>query len=195
MSTIKGVWAEPGGRVVLTFTADGYAADRETWEDWWERRSDRLFPMRRLVIALGITFVLALSIRGVFGALSEALVFPTAVVAVLFFLYFAIGMILRTVPEYAGFIGFLLAIVTFPLLVIPAYRRWLLRTRPPVHERKGFVHAGHIRRAEVSGDGEQTAVTLWLANGTWIRYTAHGPAGRELRARFRHLLGDRISAG
>lgn len=121
--------------------------------------------------------------------------FPTAVVAVLFFLYFAIGMILRTLPEYVGFIGFLLAIVTFPLLVIPAYRRLLLRTKPPAHERRGFVHAGRIGRAEASGDGEETTVTLWFTDGAWIRYTARGPAGRELLARFRHLLGDRISAG
>ncbi|GLZ09914.1 hypothetical protein Acsp04_01490 [Actinomadura sp. NBRC 104425] len=191
MTVIKAVRAEPGGRVVLSFTVDGYAADGESWSDRLERWGARLFGTKKLFIALGLAILTSLPAWAAIRILgeSDAVILATTTVPLLLLLYFLVGMLLHAA---VGAVAYVMAFVTLPFLLIPSYRGWLLPKKPPVRERPGFVHAGWIGQAWAVRDGTRTAVSLHFTNGTQIRYTADGAAGRDLVARFQRLLGARM---
>ncbi|GLW62234.1 hypothetical protein Arub01_04780 [Actinomadura rubrobrunea] len=191
MTVIKDVRAERGGRVVLSFGPDGFAADGETWNDALDRWARRLFGTKKLLIALGLAILLSFPAMGVVKALgeSDAVVMAVGAPPLLLLLYFLVGVLLHAAGEA---LAWAVAIVSLPLLLIPAYRRWLFGSRPPLRERPGFVHAGWVAQAQVTADGADVAVTLHFTNGARARYTARGAAGRDLAARFRRLLGDRL---
>ncbi|GAA4133082.1 hypothetical protein [Actinomadura keratinilytica] len=191
MTVIKAVRAEPGGRVVLAFTSDGYAADGESWSDRLERWGARLFGTKKLFIALGLAVLTSLPAGAAIRILgeSDAVILAAGAVPLLLFLYFLVGLLLHTAVEALAYV---LALVSLPFLLIPSYRRWLFRKKPPVRERPGFVHAGWVGQAQAVRDGTGAAVSLYFTNGARVRYTADGAAGRDLVAQFQRLLGARM---
>ncbi|HEY8478228.1 MAG TPA: hypothetical protein VIL71_00220 [Spirillospora sp.] len=191
MTMIRNVRAEPGGRVVLSFGFDGFSADRETWSDKVERWGETLFGNKKLLIALGLAILLsfpaglAIQISGE----SDTVIWAVTPVPLLLLLYVLAGGLLRAAGEALAWV---LLIVSLPFLVIPSYRRWLFGSRPPIQQRRGFVHAGSIGQGRVNADGRSVTVALYFSNGAQARYRARGEAGQNMAAEFQRLLGNRL---
>ncbi|WP_327089286.1 hypothetical protein OIE66_01295 [Nonomuraea sp. NBC_01738] len=188
MAEMIAVRAEPGGRVVLTFCPEGYAADRETIGVRVERWNEKYFNTLRMVIVLGVTILLSLPgwiLRA--NDASATLYWTVLAPAGLCLLYIVIGFLAHLVH---GATPWVLTIVTLPFLVIRRYRHWLFAVQPPVWQRRGFVPAAGIRQGWVTADGAETVVTVLLADGRQVRYVSEGGA---LPGTFAKLIGPRLS--
>ncbi|MER7342116.1 hypothetical protein ABT403_30380 [Streptomyces sp. NPDC000075] len=191
MYAIKGVNATPGGRSTVQFHDHGYAVKPD-------QREDSLADTFLGEGAGCVTLLVMLASLGVFTLLRkngapEAAVNASMVVFLVALCYGAVIALVQWVGGVvAGVALFLVAVVTFPALLIPGYRRALRRGG-----RGGGRSGGEpdpIPATALAGVWHQpgprggSVVTVQHTDGTVIAFTPAPEQAHELYARFDALL-------
>ncbi|MGE7391563.1 hypothetical protein ACQKM2_39445 [Streptomyces sp. NPDC004126] len=190
MYTINGVTATPGGRVSVQFHDHGYAARKEGGED---SLGEKLFGEG----AGCVTLLVMLASIGLYSLLKkngapEAAVTACLMVAIASVCYGAIIALLHwTSGVLASVFLFLFVVVSFPLLLIPGYRRALRRRWGsggsdtegdwvPATALSGVWHQSDPRGGSV--------ITVQLTDGSVTAYAPTPDTAHDLYARFDALL-------
>ncbi|WP_129593270.1 hypothetical protein [Streptomyces sp. C] len=190
MYTINGVTATPGGRVSVQFHDHGYAAKKEGGDD---SLGEKLFGEG----AGCVTLLVMLASTGLYSLLKkngapEAAVTACLMVAIVSVCYGAIIALLHwTSGVLASIFLFLFVVVSFPLLLIPGYRRALRRRWGsggpetegdwvPATALSGVWHQPDPRGGSV--------VTVRLTDGSVTAYAPTPDTAHDLYARFDALL-------
>jgi hypothetical protein len=202
MREIRGVRAEPGGSVSIEFDGEWFRAHPLRWgaafRERWLGETAVTFAMVAFFACLGLAWLTVAKMHVPYAVTAT---FGWTGLAAL--LYAGVAS-LFTYPE--NWLGGLLLVpllgvglVTLPFLLIPAFRRLLVRlfTRPAGGARAGAdpgVRPGWLSRAQLDGVWyEQLGpeggcrVTIRQTNGSVIRYTAEGAAGPQLHTGFESL--------
>ncbi|MFD8142882.1 hypothetical protein [Streptomyces sp. NPDC059708] len=195
MYAIKGVNAMPGGRSTVRFHDHGYAVEPDAGPD---RGEDSLADTFLGEGAGCVTLLVMLASLGVFTLLRknggpEAAVDASMVVFLVALCYGALIAVVQWAGGViAGVILFLVAVVTFPALLIPGYRRALRRGRrgggragsgPAVIPATALAGLWHQ-----PGPGGGSVVTVQHADGSVTAFTPAPEQAHELYARFDALL-------
>ncbi|MDK9497083.1 hypothetical protein QEZ40_001736 [Streptomyces katrae] len=190
MYTINGVTATPGGRVSVQFHDHGYAAKKEGGDD---SLAEKLFGEG----AGCVTLLVMLASIGLYSLLKkngapEAAVTACLMVAIVSVCYGAVIALLHwTSGVLASIFLFLFVVVSFPLLLIPGYRRALRRRWGsggpetegdwvPATALSGVWHQADPRGGSV--------ITVQLTDGTVTAYAPTPDTAHDLYARFDALL-------
>ncbi|WP_285547652.1 hypothetical protein [Streptomyces lavendulae] len=190
MYTINGVTATPGGRVSVQFHDHGYAAKKEGSDD---SLAEKLFGEG----AGCVTLLVMLASIGLYSLLKkngapEAAVTACLMVAIVSVCYGAVIALLHwTSGVLASIFLFLFVVVSFPLLLIPGYRRALRRRWGsggpetegdwvPATALSGVWHQADPRGGSV--------ITVQLTDGTVTAYAPTPDTAHDLYARFDVLL-------
>ncbi|RSS41528.1 hypothetical protein EF912_31415 [Streptomyces sp. WAC07061] len=190
MYTINGVTATPGGRVSVQFHDHGYAAKKEGGED---SLAEKLFGEG----AGCVTLLVMLASIGLYSLLKkngapEAAVTACLMVAIASVCYGAIIALLHwTSGVLASVFLFLFVVVSFPLLLIPGYRRALRRrwgSGGPETEGSWVPATALSGVWHQPGPGGGSVITVRLTDGSVTAYAPAPEAAHDLYARFDALL-------
>ncbi|AZM87309.1 MULTISPECIES: hypothetical protein [Streptomyces] len=190
MYTINGVTATPGGRVSVQFHDHGYAAKKEGGED---SLAEKLFGEG----AGCVTLLVMLASIGLYSLLKkngapEAAVTACLMVAIASVCYGAIIALLHwTSGVLASVFLFLFVVVSFPLLLIPGYRRALRRrwgSGGPETEGSWVPATALSGVWHQPGPGGGSVITVRLTDGSVTAYAPAPDAAHDLYARFDALL-------
>lgn len=194
MREIAGVRATPGGRVRVQFHDHGFVVRRD-------RLAGRVAEAFLGDTAGWVTALVLLASMGLYGLLNKAGAPHVVVVGCLWVFivsacYAALLALLRwAAGVVASVVLFLFAVVTLPALLIPGYRRKVLRRwrgGGPESE-PGWVPATALG-GMLPGQGDPSSgavVTLQFVDGSVVAYTARSDKSRELRDGFEALLRTR----
>jgi len=192
------VEAAPGGRLMLRFGARGYAVEPATLLDRAEHLGRRLFGGTTIAKAFLLSIVLALPVLPLAKSesASDAVTLLIGTPALLCFAYCMVGAGVRLLLHY---ILFALVALTLPLLIVPAYRRWLLGpaessakdSSEPIERRPGHVPASALLAVYHSGTIRSSTVSVHFSDGTHAAYTARGSGHKELIRQFRRIIAPR----
>ncbi|MEY9835257.1 hypothetical protein [Streptacidiphilus sp. EB103A] len=200
MREIRGVRAEPGGSVIMEFDGEWFRARRRRWgadfRERWLGETAVAFAMLAFFAGLGLCWLTVAKMHVPYAVTAA---FGWTALAAL--LYAAVASMFTYPEEWLG--GLLLVpilvigLLTLPFLLIPAFRRLLVRL---LHRPRGGagavpgVRPGWLSLAQLDGvwyeqvdpDGG-CRVTIRQTDGTVARYTAEGAAGAQLHSSFENL--------
>ncbi|MFJ9866805.1 hypothetical protein [Streptomyces sp. NPDC101165] len=191
MREIAGVRATPGGRICVQFHDHGFVVRRD-------RLAGRVAEAFLGDTAGCVTVLVLLASAGLYSLLNKAGA-PHAVavgclwVFIVSACYAALLALLRWAAGVVGSIAFfLLVVVTLPGLLIPGYRRKVLRRwrEGGPESEPGWVPATALGGVWLGQEDPSTGavVTVQRVDGSVVAYTARPDKARELRAGFEALL-------
>ncbi|MFJ8160289.1 hypothetical protein ACIRBY_05095 [Streptomyces sp. NPDC096136] len=191
MYAIKGVNATPGGRITVHFHDHGYAVKPDQREE----------SLAETFLGEGagcVTLLVMLASLGAFTLLRKSGAPEAAVDAAMWVFLVALcyGALIALLNWAGGVIAgiaiFLFAVVTFPALLIPGYRRALRRRRGG--RRAPESEPGWVPAAALAGVWHQPdqrgagVVTVQLTDGSVTAYVPAPERAHDLYARFDALL-------
>ncbi|MFF4044997.1 hypothetical protein [Streptomyces sp. NPDC001816] len=191
MREIAGVRATPGGRVRVQFHDHGFVVRRD-------RLAGHVAEALLGDTAGCVTVLVLLASVGLYSLLNKAGAPHVVTVGCLwvFLVSACYAALLALLRWAAGVVGsivfFLLVVVTLPGLLIPGYRRKVLRLwrEGGPESEPGWVPATALGGVWL-GQGEPSTgavVTLQRVDGSVVAYTARPDKSRELRDGFEALL-------
>jgi len=191
MREIEGVRATPGGRVRVHFHDHGFVVGRD-------RLAGRVAEAFLGDTAGCVTVLVVLASVGLFSLFNKVGAPHVVVVGCgwVFIVSVCYAALLALSRWAAGAVGnivvFLLVVVTLPGLLIPGYRRKVLRRwrESGPESEPGWVPASALRGVWLGQEdpGAGAVVTIQHVDGSVVAYTAGPDKVRELYARFEALL-------
>lgn len=190
MEEIKGITAEPGGRVVMSVQPHGYATRPP-------RPSETAAPKVLAIVLLGllVVSVVLMTLADLLGLPDGVMMVGAAFGGVALAAGAVLGFALnvRTVYKNLGFLVFLVTLpAALPLTLVSATARRFFFGSGSDSDATGEVSLQHIGQGWLAHEGGETVVTLRLVNGAVLRYRAEGESGRALGAAMSRLLGPRL---
>ncbi|MFI1073241.1 hypothetical protein [Streptomyces puniciscabiei] len=197
MREIAGVRARPGGRVRVQFHDHGFVVRRD-------RLVGRVAEAFLGDTAGCVTLLVLLASVGLYSLLNKVGAPHAVAVGCLWvFLVSACYATLLALLRWAAgvvanIVVFFIVVVTLPGLLIPGYRRKVLRRwrEGGPESEQGWVPAAALGGVWLGQEGPSTGavVTLQRVDGSVVAYTARPDKARELHAGFEALLRSHCPA-